>query len=710
MDILLTISAICGFMLLPMCVSQPAPMPTTPTHDMSCVVPPVPVNNFTGNQLVTLTVKSPWFPDPEMDRIRETLFETRGDCGLDVFVLEKGWIFDSLIPVGFSNYCRKLDPWSQTNLPQVNILSAGSLTGGIAPTLMPMPRRLPFHWRSGIIIWIHYDRVVAEHKPFQIQCNYPYTNILGGINVVLNVNATLTINGCPYRTYGAWCDQKCSYCAKGVNCNSFTGACICPKGFYGGTCETSKQGVRVNSDSVYLPFGETAHLTCTSYGFKTTAGRWTKYGMPQRSVSRIEDVNYSPKPLVVYTIIEAKDTSVDGVYTCEVMDDTGGVYTKTVNVTVIGVPDAFVEFPHSQEVTVGSYVSFRCSVKELTGRLVWYRGPFSFPKNATEMVSSARHRIITHSPLTSELFISDVRVEDDDVYKCFVGHVFTEKDLVFAQARLTVFVPTESRIVGFHEGEVLTHQEQIPLQLDCRADNTKPAPRVTWFVGDTVRMKGVFTETFLSEDGITYNINSRLIFNPTWKHDISAVKCVMENMAMGAVSQSSVYLDITYAPKVKTPARVSVNEGEEILIECLANANPDVTEYHWTVEHPNEPGTHSLSPSSVRGGEDVVPNANIDLAGQFDENIYQLRKADERHNDMIVTCTVYNVFGSGRSETHVEVQGKPAAMAAPVIGIGIMVALALLVMVVILQCFKSQIRSFCCASQNDNQDQRLMEY
>ena len=60
---------------------------------------------------------------------------------------------------------------------------------------MPLPRRLPMHWRSGIIIWIHYNRVVAEDRPFHMVCNYPYNNILGGINVELNVNATLTING-----------------------------------------------------------------------------------------------------------------------------------------------------------------------------------------------------------------------------------------------------------------------------------------------------------------------------------------------------------------------------------------------------------------------------------------------------------------------------------------------------------------------------------
>ena len=34
-------------------------------------------------------------------------------------------------------------------------------------------------------------------------------------------------------------------------------------------------------------------------------------------------------------------------------------------------------------------------------------------------------------------------------------------------------------------------------------------------------------------------------------------------------------------------------------------------------------------------------------------------------------------------------------MSAPVIGIGIMVALGLLVLIVIIQCFKRQIRSFC---------------
>ncbi len=108
-----------------------------------------------------------------------------------------------------------------------------------------------------------------------------------------------------------------------------------------------------------------------------------------------------------------------------------------------------------------------------------------------------------------------------------------------------ITVPTQSRIVGFYEGAIITHHEQSPLQMECRAENTKPAPRVTWFIGDMVRGNGVFTETVLTEDGITYNITSRLNIMPIWRHDTSIVRCVMENLAMGEVSTNSVVLNIT---------------------------------------------------------------------------------------------------------------------------------------------------------------------
>lgn len=61
---------------------------------------------------------------------------------------------------------------------------------------MPWPRRLPEHWRTGIVIWIHYDRIVAEERPSHIMCVYPYDNLFGArLNIVLNVNATLVVNG-----------------------------------------------------------------------------------------------------------------------------------------------------------------------------------------------------------------------------------------------------------------------------------------------------------------------------------------------------------------------------------------------------------------------------------------------------------------------------------------------------------------------------------
>ena len=40
--------------------------------------------------------------------------------------------------------------------------------------------------------------------------------------------------------------------------------------------------------------------------------------------------------MVIYTVIVARDTSVDGIYTCEVTDEIGEIYRKTVNITVIG--------------------------------------------------------------------------------------------------------------------------------------------------------------------------------------------------------------------------------------------------------------------------------------------------------------------------------------------------------------------------------------
>ena len=101
-------------------------------------------------------------------------------------------------------------------------------------------------------------------------------------------------------------------------------------------------------------------------------------------------------------------------------------------------------------------------------------------------------------------------------------------------------------------------------------------------------------------------------------------------------------------------------EGDQLLIECLANANPPVMAYEWTIEHPHEPGIHALSPAFMTNttGFDGSPIDNTDFAGQFDGNVYKIGKVDERHNDMIVRCTVHNMFGSGQSETHVRVMGK----------------------------------------------------
>ncbi len=50
----------------------------------------------------------------------------------------------------------------------------------------------------------------------------------------------------------------------------------------------------------------------------------------------VQHFPFSNRPLIVYTMIVGIDTAVDGVYTCEVMDHAGKVYTKTVTVTVIG--------------------------------------------------------------------------------------------------------------------------------------------------------------------------------------------------------------------------------------------------------------------------------------------------------------------------------------------------------------------------------------
>lgn len=221
----------------------------------------------------------------------------------------------------------------------------------------------------------------------------------------------------------------------------------------------------------------------------------------------------------------------------------------------------------SQEVRVleGEDAIILCSIKnpDPSTVVVWQKGLsiLSTGYNVYQPPSSVnRIRIDDDNKHdTYNLFIRNVKVEDEGNYSCQIPRMETQHN------RLVVDVPPTIDFTPNREELVVS--EDDGLMLDCNSFG-KPRPNVIW----TLLRGGTGRPQVLID-----NDNERFLrIKKVDRSDAGVYECTAHNGA-GTPAKHTIKVVVEFAPILRLPVDVIyVGPGQDVSVECHFSANPDV--------------------------------------------------------------------------------------------------------------------------------------
>ncbi|XP_038047777.1 uncharacterized protein LOC119721908 [Patiria miniata] len=640
-------------------------------YDRTCFLPP---SKRTSNedQLLLFDFSLP----PSTDALTEEAFDylafPTGTCGVELFFRNPHlYLSPELLPTiknittnFFPKFCTQHYVNSNQTSPlwRFDVITTGTQIFGVpSRPLVPDEElsRVPDSWLTsgGILIRITTDSLAAAGKLI-IRCNAPY--LFPVPDSIYNVNFTFEINGCPSGKYDSRCEKLCN-CAEGVECHSFNGICMCPRGLRRIRCDQRDPELATNLTQGFISYGESSNLTCTTYGMSPSNWSWTKEGQttPLETVTWEKLVPYSPRPTMLVTTIYAESTSANGGYVCEVRDENGTIYRQLVNVTVIAIPDPFIQVPENCTTLAGKNVTFTCQTKADAGRIKWVKGRNQTRCTGAEIKDKpGRYEILSSTGGVCQLCIYGVEFADEDVYSCCVGHAAAAQDLSYVEALLVVQSAPRADcsfqdIIDVRSGHLLT--------LWCILESAKPVPTLTWTVEGRQKALQPVSNTRLSGDDSPSNVNSSVTFEPAPEDDGKRISVTVVSPVVTGNQEVVAFLNVTYAPIVTiSPDPLTLTTSQDAMVKCDAKSNPKPTTYTWTLRKKNK--LISNSPSS-------------------NGPTYHFKTVRKKYDNASLTCVVRNSIGETEMSVLikvVETRFSPGAIAGFSVAGGLFLAVLVL--------------------------------
>ncbi|XP_038046344.1 uncharacterized protein LOC119720643 [Patiria miniata] len=603
-------------------------------ENMMCYKPPPPTNSSTeDHKLFDVEMQIPNVGDVQATQQNVEL-KINGTCAVRIFI---SYTIDVYMLLGSFVECTFMNGNISRHRPFTS------------PLLVSWrhtrddPSRIFSDMRTNFTV----DNIAASEGRLQLDCQIKFTDseeagLLAG--PLISSVITMELKGCPHARYGVDCDHRCS-CAPGIECHPFTGQCLCPKGLQGRSCsKVDPMLVFEGPSTVFVRYGESVMLTCAAYGIVPSLWFWDQDRHKLEVTSHTEDVPYHPRPFHLDTNVTATGPEVNGVYTCRVVDN-NRLYSKNVTVIVTNIPDPFLEAPSNKSVLLGHSVEFRCRTKPEAGTLtlvVRNQTINQWPSDGEGNQTRGQSLVVRERNQTVSIVIESVRFEDAGRYRCIVGHEGGNDDAV-ADALLTVQSPGSEPFVADWpsgadlSGSVVSLREGQLLNLTCAVREAYPEPRLVWLIGHEDFTAKAKLRSRTSPNGVSFDVESDLIFAPTWQDDGKIISCVSDVASLGTVSSPDVILNVSYVPKVSiSPREKTIQHDEKPLFTCWAPAKPPVTSYNWTLQQKNGKVIQRSTGMSVR-----VPALDPD------------------HNMATLTCSATNEYGTNNSKAVIKVFDDP---------------------------------------------------
>ncbi|XP_037280587.2 cell adhesion molecule 2 [Rhipicephalus microplus] len=277
---------------------------------------------------------------------------------------------------------------------------------------------------------------------------------------------------------------------------------------------------------------------------------------------------HEDSPALTMTKLKPRD---QGTYVCKATFNDGASRTLSTALLVVGStnqPTIFDEKGDEAQGIAGPYMegdSLMLTCKANSDfRLTWYWD--SAPAHGKDQWQVKG--MSTQSKLTRHNL---ARRDRDTPITCVATNALGAT--LNTTVKLEIWTPASSvhiRARPFKDG--------IPASVECEVLGSRPAPLVTWYVGDEGPQDATFTHVQEDADVAT----SVLTLTVSAKDRGKTITCVVAHPVTEDRLNASFVVDVHYKPSLRlTVNATKINFGEDLFMECEVDANPPAVEVSW---------------------------------------------------------------------------------------------------------------------------------
>ncbi|XP_071849008.1 kin of IRRE-like protein 1 [Apostichopus japonicus] len=299
---------------------------------------------------------------------------------------------------------------------------------------------------------------------------------------------------------------------------------------------------------------------------------------------------------------------------------------------VVSTP-SFSQMPEQRSALAEGDVTFYCVVRDLERHHVvqWLRGMSAITRNAAVLIPpsnpDSRRISVIADPSVGQynLQISNVQQSDDLTYICSVYNSTDNTQILSSGGvRLEVHTIPDQRYPQCTPLDKPEYEEGSNITISCTSRRSNPPVLLQWYQGGTV-IEGAKLDD--SDPGFR---SLRYVIKTKHTDDRSIYQCKMTTSAIESLERSCSLgpLNVVYKPRVGLLLpEGDVEDGQQIQLNCQAEAKPEPFGYRWTSSIPFQ-------------GDEIEYLKNSKTI---------LLTASARLNGTQISCVATNIQGSGSS-------------------------------------------------------------
>ncbi|XP_070547445.1 cell adhesion molecule 2-like [Ptychodera flava] len=179
-----------------------------------------------------------------------------------------------------------------------------------------------------------------------------------------------------------------------------------------------------------------------------------------------------------------------------------------------------------------------------------------------------------------KLMVTSPSLSEDGHYDCWSGE---NPSPAAPHARLYVFsLVTSVTITGYSKGQTKTVTAGDPETFDCTATAGNPPADLIWTIGnnDITNSSEIRDISETGTDTRLYDTTGALLYRFNASDDKQYLKCQSFQHDSLTLVAWQILMDVLHAPVIQAVV-VDSWEGNTVVVECLATANPDDVTYSW---------------------------------------------------------------------------------------------------------------------------------